>query len=116
MGEPVIRREPIHVAVPPHDRALVSLAKPGSRCGERVEHCLELKGGAADDFKHVGDCGLLLQRLAQFIQQSDVVDRDRCLVGKSLNQGDLLVTERPDVVQGINAHDTEQIIPFKYRH
>src|SRR5262249_49594450 len=48
--------------------------------------------------------------------QPDVVDRDCCLVGKSLDESNLFVGERPDLLQGINAHGTERIIPFKYWH
>src|SRR5262249_33625292 len=57
-----------------------------------------------------------LERLAQLVQQSDVVDRDGCLVRKSLNQSDLLIRKWPDPFQVINAQDTQQVVSFEYRY
>ena len=54
------------------------------------QHGLQIERRAADDFEHVGGGGLLLQRLAQFVKQPDVLDRDDCLIGEGLKQIDLL--------------------------
>jgi hypothetical protein len=40
---------------------------------------------------------LLLERLAQLVQQSDIVDRDGSLVSEGLNQNDLFVCKWPDL-------------------
>jgi hypothetical protein len=49
--------------------------------------------------------GLLLQPLAQLLQKSDVLDSDGRLVGKRLNQSDLLVRKRSNSFQVINIHN-----------
>src|SRR6516162_975705 len=64
----------------------VSFAQAGSRLDERIEHGLEIKGGAADYLEDVGGGGLLPQRLPQFVKQS------RVLHGV-LHQRDLLIGE-----------------------
>ena len=51
-------------------------------------------GRAADHLEHVGGGGLLLQRLAQLVEQAGVLDRDDGLGGEVLHQLDLLVGER----------------------
>src|SRR6516162_10022154 len=87
-----------------HDRN-ICIAQSRSRLRQRIEHGLQIERRAADDLEDVGGRGLLLQQLPQLVQQSDVVDRDGRLVSEGLNQSDLLVRERPDLLQGINAHD-----------
>src|SRR5262249_51411318 len=69
----------------------VGLAQPRRRLDERIEHCLQIEGRAADHLEHVSGGGLLLQRLAQFartrlrlIEQSRVLNRDHCLIRKNL--------------------------------
>src|SRR5262249_52516036 len=47
-----------------------------------------------DDLQDFGSCGLLLQRLAQFVEQARVLDGDDGLGGKIFNQLNLLVGER----------------------
>ena len=53
----------------PMDVRLVGLAKPRRRLDQRIEHRLQIEGRAADDLEHVGGGGLLLQRLAQLVEQ-----------------------------------------------
>ena len=60
-GKPVVRRQSIDFSVLLHDGALVSLAKPGSRLHERIEHRLQIESRSADDLEHFGGGGLLLQ-------------------------------------------------------
>ena len=59
---------------------MISFAQPGSRFDQRIEHGLEVEGRAADDFQHIGGRGLLLERLAQLVEQAGVLDRDDGLV------------------------------------
>ncbi len=68
---------------------------------DHVEHRLQRVRRARDDFQHVGCRGLELQRFAQvlgaflhFLEQADIADGDYGLVGKGLQQRDLLVAER----------------------
>ena len=57
--------QPQHISIPLKDDALVSRAKPRCRFGQRVEHSLQIEGGPADEFEHLGGRGLLLQRLVR---------------------------------------------------
>src|SRR5262245_63078070 len=70
---------------------------------------------AADHLEHVRGSGLLLQRLAQPIQQSGILNGDGSLTGKAGYQLDLLVTERPDLL-AINGDRAKQILVLKYWH
>src|SRR5262249_22898633 len=71
----------------------VGVAEPRRRFDQRVEHRLQVERGAADSLKHVGGGSLLLQRFAQFGEQSRVLDGDDGLRGEVLNQIDLLVVK-----------------------
>ena len=68
------------------------------------QHCLEnglkVARRSRDDAQHLGGCRLLLQRLgevgralAQFIQQSRILDGNDSLGGEILQQGNLLVSK-----------------------
>ena len=57
-------------------RAKLSVTDAHRILQHRLEHRLQLTGGAADDLEHVGGCGLLLKRFAQFVEQPRVLDRD----------------------------------------
>ena len=61
---------------------------------QRVEHGLQIEGRAADDLEHVGGRGLLLQRFAQLVEQSRVLDGDDGLGGEIRDQLNLFVAER----------------------
>ena len=74
-----------------------------SRCAlnDSIEHRLHVGRRAADYAEHLGGCGLMLQRLAQFritfaklLEQSNVLNGDNGLVGKSLKQFYLSIVER----------------------
>src|SRR5262249_46025592 len=67
------------------------VAQPRRRLDQRVEHGLQVKGGAADDLEHVGGGGLLLERFAQLVEQARILDGDDGLAGEALYQLDLLV-------------------------
>src|SRR5262249_31179162 len=50
-----------YAAFPSTDHRLVSVAKLGSRLDQRIEHGLQVESRTADDLKHVGCGGLLLE-------------------------------------------------------
>src|SRR5262249_47525193 len=83
------------------DMPAVRLAQSNSRLHQRLQHCLQIEGRAADDLEHVGGGGLLLQGFAQvararlyLVEQPHVLDSDDGLVGEGLDQLDLLIGER----------------------
>src|SRR5262245_51979685 len=73
-------------------------AKPHRALRYRLEYWPQIEGRAADYFEQVGGSRLLLQRLAQLVQQSGVLDGDGSLTCKAGYQLDLLVTERADLL------------------
>src|SRR5262245_13391390 len=87
----------------------VGLAQPRRRLHQRVEHDLQIEGRAADDLKHVRGGGLLLQRLAQLVEQARVLDGDDGLAGKILDQLDLLVCKRVDFL-AVYRDSAEQLL------
>ena len=77
---------------------VIDPANPCRALDDGVEDRLHVGGRAADDAEHLGRCGLMLQRLAQFrialpefLEQSHILDGDDRLVGESLNQGNLII-------------------------
>jgi len=76
---------------------LVGVAKPRRRVDQRLQNSFQVEGGAADDLEHVGRGGLLLQRLAQFVEQARVLDCDDGLRGEIRHQLDLLIGEGPNL-------------------
>ena len=88
-----------------------------------MKHRLQITGRAGDDLKDLRGRSLLLQRfseiiraLAQLVEQPRVLDGDGCLIGEGLNEINLVVGERPDLLQVINYHDAQQLVAFEYRH
>ena len=60
----------------------VGLAQVRGGFGQRIKHCLQVEGGAADDLEHLGSGGLLLQRFPQLVEQPRVLDGNHGLGGK----------------------------------
>ena len=98
----------------------ISASQSASPFDQRVEHRLQIEGRAADDLEHVGGRGLLLQRfadrcsLAQF-EQPRVLDGDDGLGGEVLNQLDLLVGERADLL-AVDGDRADELIVLEHRH
>ena len=70
---------------------VINPTNPGGALDDGVEHRLHVRRRAADDAEHLGRCRLMLQRLAQlrvalaeFLEQSHVLDGDDGLVGEGL--------------------------------
>src|SRR2546425_2056992 len=61
-----------------------------------VEDRLEIERGAADRLQNLADRGLLFQAFSCFVEQPDVLDRYRGLVGERLDELDLPALERSD--------------------
>ena len=83
---------------------VVDSTNPRGALDDGVEHRLHVRRRAADDAEHLGRRRLMLQRLAQFsvallefLEQPHILDRDDCLVGESLEKGDLLIRERTNL-------------------
>ena len=73
-------------------------AKPCRRFYEGVENGRQVKCRAANGLEHVRRPGLLPEGFAKLIEQSRVLDSDDGLVGKILEQRDLIVGKRPHLL------------------
>ena len=74
------------------------LAQPHRLFQHRVEHRREVAGRGVDDLQYLGGRGLLLQRFARLGEEPRVLHRDDRLRGEILEQRDLLVGERSDLL------------------
>src|SRR5262249_8263900 len=97
------------------DMSNVRLAKPNGRLNQRIKDCLEIESRAADDLEHVGGSGLLLQRLAQLVEQARVLDGDDGLAGEIGHQLDLFVGERSNL-SAVDADRADQAALFEHRN
>ena len=77
---------------------MFGVAQASRRLDQRIEHGLQIEGRAADDLEHIGGGGLLLQRLAQLVEQTGILNRDDGLLGEVLDQRDLLLIEGADLL------------------
>src|SRR6516165_3130221 len=105
----------------PRDRTLVSVAKPCRGLDQRVQNGRQIEGRAADRLQHLGGGGVLPQRLGKVLgafrdlpEQPHVLDRDRGLVGKGLDQSNLSGREWPHSFEVIDHHDAEQLVALEY--
>src|SRR5262245_53980667 len=76
-------------------RAELGLADASRILQHGLEYRLEIAWRARDYAQHLGGGRLLLQRFAQVVEETGVLDGDGRLVGKGGDQLDLLVGERP---------------------
>src|SRR5262249_7969285 len=93
---------------------VIRLAQASHRLDKGVKHCLQVESRAADDLEHVGGSGLLLQRFAQLVEQSGVLDGDDRLGGEILDQLDLLVGEGADLL-AVDADSPDQLLILQHR-
>ena len=82
---------------------------------DRVEHRREVAGRGIDDLQHLGRRGLLLQSLARLGQEPRVLHRDDRLRREILQQRDLLLGKRPDLL-AIDRDRAEQPAVLAKRH
>src|SRR5437016_3609843 len=88
--------------VKPQNGRRIAIAESPGVPRDRVEDRLDIGLRSADDAQDLTCRRLLFQRLCQvviprlqFLEQADVLDGDDRLVGKRLEEGDLLVGKSP---------------------
>src|SRR6516165_9515535 len=109
------RRGIVTVAFRTEDLSPIRLAQPRRRLDQRLENRLQIEGRAADDLEHVGGGRLLLQRLAQLVEQARVLDGDDGLIGEAREQSYLLVAERPHLLT-VDAERANHPFLLEHRH
>src|SRR5262245_45702139 len=97
------------------DGRLVGFTQARGRLDERLQNRCQIERRAADDLEHVGGGGLLLQRLAQLVEEPRVLDGDDRLRGEILNQFDLLVGEGANFLMK-DCDSSNQVIILEHRH
>src|SRR5262245_29927599 len=97
------------------DIAHIRLAETRGRFEQSIENGVEVKSGSADDLEHVGGGGLLLECFTQFVEQPGVLDGDDGLSGEVLDQLDLLVGERMNLLV-VDGDDTDQRVFLEHRN
>src|SRR5262245_50599055 len=90
------RGNSVDVPARPPDVGTLGFAQACRRFDQRVEYRLQIERRAANDLEHVGGGGLLLERLAQLVEQARVLDGDDGLRGEILDQIYLLIVEGSD--------------------
>ena len=105
----------IALTLPASQNALLCPAKPRRSFDQSVEHSLQIERRAADDLEHVGGGGLLLQGLAQLVEQARVLDGDDGLIGEALEQLDLPVAEWADFL-AVDADGSDQLVILEHWH
>ena len=85
----------VELTVRAKDEPLLGCAKPRRALDQSVENGLKLECRAADNLQHVGGRGLLLEGLAEFVEQASVLYGDHRLRSEVLDQRDLLVGKWP---------------------
>src|SRR3990172_3784784 len=95
---------PKNITVEAKDHCVSRSTQARGILGYSIHHRLEVGRRAGDDVQDVAGGGLLLQRLGQVVvatfqlpEQPHVLDGDDGLIGKGLEQLELLVRERPDL-------------------
>ena len=86
------------------------------RIGKKsAEHGRELAGRTGDHLKDFRCGRLLLERFAQLAEQPRVLDGDHRLRGEVLDQLDLLVGERPNLLP-VNDDAADQLVILEHGH
>src|SRR5262245_29332696 len=80
-----------------------------------IEDRPQLSRRRADDLEHVGSGSLLLERLAQLVEQPCVLDGDDGLRSEALDQFDLLIAKRTDLLAR-NGHSADKFIVLQHRY
>ena len=95
--EVVVSDEMEPLAVEPEHRAHERVAQPDGALHDRIEHRLHVRRRARDHAQDLACGGLPLQRLLRLVEQPDVLDGNDRLVGKRLEERNLLGRERMDL-------------------
>src|SRR5215470_10433560 len=78
------------------DNSVFRITQPRRVLSHDIEHRLNIGWRAGNDAEDFARCGLLFQSFFEFLKQSHVLDGDHGLVGKGLEERNLLISERPD--------------------
>jgi len=89
-----VRRQDRLITLDQANRRVIGPAHPSRPPGNRIKHRLQFRRRAGDDAEDFTRGSLLLQRLLQFLEQSNVLDRNHCLIRKSFEELDLRRGER----------------------
>src|SRR6516225_315491 len=92
-----------------------SPTEAGSGLDQRIKHAFEIECRTTDDLQHIGSGGLLLERVAQFVEQPRILDGDDGLGCKVLHQLNLLVGEWANFL-AIDRDCPNQFTLFEHRH
>jgi hypothetical protein len=95
--------------------AKVGLADTDRVLEHRVKYRLQFAGGAANHLEYVGGGGLLLQRLAQLVEQSGILNGDDGLFREVTDKFDLLVTKRSYLLE-INGYCANRLAFLEHRY
>src|SRR5215813_10504420 len=78
------------------NRGVVCVAHSGGALGDSVQHRLDIRGRASDDSQDFTRRCLLLQRLLEFLKQTDILYRNHRLISEGF--------EKLDLCRGEGAH------------
>src|SRR3972149_5669892 len=120
-GSPVVDRQAVHFAAEPEEPPSLCAAKPRCVLDQRLEHGLKIKRRAADHLEDFARGGLLLEGLGEvavadleLLEEADGLDRDHGLLGKRLEERDLLFRKRLHV-RPEDRNDAQRRLPSKER-
>ncbi len=89
-----------HIAVNEQHEHVLGPAEAQRVPRDRIEHWLVRRRRGRDRVENVRGGSLSLEGLLRLVEQPDVLDRDRRLVGERLDKLDLLGSEGPHLVPG----------------
>ena len=84
-----MRRQERLIPIEQANRGVIGAAHPSRAPGDRIKNRLNVRRRAGDHTQDFTRRCLLLQRFFEFVEQSDILDRDDSLVGKRFEQLDL---------------------------
>src|SRR5215468_9613993 len=100
------RPEPVALAQPQYTE--LGLADAHRIRQHGLEHGLKLAGRAGDDAQHLRGGGLLVERLAQLVEQARVLDRYHRLIGEAPHQLKLILLKGSHLA-AIDNHHTDRL-------
>ena len=103
----------LSLPLPEVQHAKLGLADAGRLLQHGLKHGLKLAWRAADDTQDLGGRCLLLQRLAQLVEQARVLDGDDGLIGEGCQKSDVILLERAHL--GPANYDSAERTTFPYQ-
>ena len=115
VAHPVVVRDQVNDAVLHQQaRAVHPVAQAHGALHDGIEDRLRVRGRAGDHLQDLGRGRLALQRFLGLVEQAHVLDRDHGLVGKGLEQLDLVAAEFAGLTAG-DADHTDGLIVTEHR-